>query len=124
VAQLCPPAPRCFPSTFMTRRATVELIRTLLHTLEGQSAMPCRDVLQSKCLASSLGVYFYSNGLLIVACWKVLTESLPAHDHIRFCYHSAFFRQCLYSRCLVIVHMSNYYRLRLVYKGAGIAQSV
>jgi hypothetical protein len=29
-----------FPSPFMTRRATVEVIRIILHTLEGQSAMP------------------------------------------------------------------------------------
>jgi hypothetical protein len=31
-----------FPSPSTTRRATVEVIRTLLHTLEGQSAMPWR----------------------------------------------------------------------------------
>jgi hypothetical protein len=31
-----------FPSPFTTRRATVEVIRTLFHTLEGRSAMPWR----------------------------------------------------------------------------------
>jgi hypothetical protein len=31
-----------FPSPFTTSRATVEVIRTRLHTLEGQSAMPWR----------------------------------------------------------------------------------
>jgi hypothetical protein len=31
-----------FPSPFTTRRATVEVIRTLLHTLESQSAIPWR----------------------------------------------------------------------------------
>jgi hypothetical protein len=40
VAQLYPSAPGSLSVAFYTRGATVEGIRTLLHTLEGQNAMP------------------------------------------------------------------------------------